>query len=543
MKTSEKRFIGVQLVAALTALLLGTWLGPLQALEHAKIDLYPWLQPLIQTYYQGLTIHGVLNALVFTTLFITGFHTFSILKGLNRPLRWFGLAVAGLGAMLVGLIMAGVVMLMNQASVLYTYYTPMKASPWFYIGLTLVVVGSWLIGWSQLATLARWRKENPGVRTPIIAMGSAVNVLLWQLATLGIAAQMLALVIPWALNLVPATDALLSRTLFWFTGHPLVYFWLLPVYVSWYGMLPKQVGGKLFSDPLARLSFWGFLIFSTPVGFHHQFSDPGIPVAWKAIHTLLTFMVIIPSFMTAFTVIASLERAGRKRGGKGLLGWVGALPWKDASVAAQLLAGLTFFFGGIGGIINASASLNLVIHNTTWVPGHFHLTIATASTLSFMGITFWLIPHLTEKALKWPKIALASVWTWFIGMAIFSSGMHWMGLLGAPRRVPLSTASYSDASWFVPQQLTAVGGTILFVAAALYFAVIIATAVQKKRAAEPVMVPVAEAEISAEHTPLWLDRWSTWIILSIVLVLIGYGPILLKMIVNFNPVSPGFKVW
>lgn len=543
MKTSEKRFIGAQLFAALAALLLGTWLGPLQALEHAKIDLYPFLQPFIQTYYQGLTIHGVLNALVFTTLFITGFHTFSILKGLNRPLRWFGLAISGLAAMIIGLVMAGVVMLMNQASVLYTYYTPMKASPWFYIGLTLVVVGSWFIGWSQLATLAAWRKENPGVRTPIIAMGSAVNVLLWQLATLGIAAQMLVLVIPWALNLVPATDALLSRTLFWFTGHPLVYFWLLPAYVSWYGMLPEQVGGKLFSDPLARLSFWGFLIFSTPVGFHHQFSDPGIPVAWKAIHTLLTFLVIIPSFMTAFTVIASLERAGRKKGGKGLLGWIGALPWKDASVAAQLLAGLTFFFGGIGGIINASASLNLVIHNTAWVPGHFHLTVATASTLSFMGITFWLIPHLTNKALKWPKIALASAWTWFIGMTIFSTGMHWMGLLGAPRRVPLSTASYSDASWFVPQVLTAVGGTILFVAASLYFAVIIATVVQKKHSAEPVIAPVAVAEVDPSHTPLWLDRWITWILLSVALVLIGYGPVLIQMISNFNPVSPGFKVW
>ncbi|NTV35571.1 MAG: cytochrome C oxidase subunit I, partial [Anaerolineaceae bacterium] len=373
MSTRDKRFIGVQIGVALVALAVGILLGPLQALDKASINLYPYLTWLLKSYYQGLTLHGVLNALVFTTLFITGFHTFAILKGLEKPLKFFGLAVAGYVMMIVGLIMAGYMMLANQASVLYTFYPPLKANPIFYIGLTILIIGSWLIGWSQLATLAAWRKENPGVRTPLIAMGSAVNVLLWQLATLGIAVQMLVLVIPWALKLVPATDVLLNRTLFWFTGHPLVYFWLLPAYVSWYGMLPKQVGGKLFSDPLARLSFWGFLVFSTPVGFHHQFSDPGVPIAWKYIHMLLTFLVVIPSFMTAFTVIASLEKAGRSRGGMGLFGWIKKLPWKDPSVAGQLLAGFLFFFGGMGGIINASGSLNLVIHNTTWVPGHFHI--------------------------------------------------------------------------------------------------------------------------------------------------------------------------
>lgn len=543
MNTSEKRFIGWQIGAALAALAVGTFLGPFQALEHANVNLYPFLKPLIKTYYQGLTLHGVLNALVFTTLFITGFHTFAILKGLQRPLRWFKLAVTGLILMLVGMVLSGSMMFANEATVLYTYYPPMKASALFYIGLTLLIVGSWLIGWSQMATLAAWKREHPGQMTPLIAMGSMVNVLLWQLATLGIGVQMLVLVIPWSLGLVPATDALLNRVLFWFTGHPLVYFWLLPAYVSWYGMLPKQAGGKLFSDTLARLSFWGFLIFSTPVGFHHQFADPGVPVAWKYLHTLLTFFVIIPSFMTAFTVLASLERAGRARGGKGLLGWIPALPWRDPSVAAQLLAGFTFFIGGAGGIVNASASLNLVIHNTAWVPGHFHTTVASATTLTFMGISFWLVPHLLQKPLHKPRLALASAWTWFVGMIIFSFGMHWLGLLGAPRRVPFATASYSSESWAVPQIFTAVGGSILFVAAVLYFWSIIGTLLGKQRAAEPIEVPVAEAEVVPGKAPAWLEKWRLWILLSVVLVIIGYAPVLAQLAGNFNPVSPGFRVW
>jgi cytochrome c oxidase subunit 1 len=543
MLLREKRFIGAQIGVALLALAVGTLIGPLQAFEHANLNLYPFLAPLLRSYYQGLTLHGVLNALVFTTLFITGFHTFAVIKGLNRPLRWFNLGLAGLIAMLVGLLMAGYTMLTNQASVLYTFYTPMKASPVFYIGLTVLVIGSWMVGWSQFATLAAWRKAHPGQRTPIIAFGSIVNALLWQLCTLGIAAQMLILVIPWALNLVPATDALLSRTLFWFTGHPLVYFWLLPVYVTWYGMLPKQVGGKTFSDPLTRLAFWSFLVLSTPVGFHHQFADPGVPVAWKYIHTLLTFLVVIPSFMTAFSVIASLERAGRKQGGGGLFGWIKKLPWSNPSVAAQLLGGLLFFSAGITGIINASGSLNLVIHNTAWMPAHFHGTVASVTTLGLMGISFWLIPHLLNKDLSLPKVALASSWAWFVGMLVFMTGMYWLGLLGVPRRVPLATATYAQPSWDIPGIITAIGGGILFIAAILYFVSILATVFSKRQAVAVPEVPVAEAEVDPSHTPAWLDNYKLWIGIAVVLVIIGYGPILIDMFVNINLTAPGFKVW
>ena len=229
----------------------------------------------------------------------------------------------------------------------------------------------------------------------------------------------------------------MARTYFWFTGHPLVYFWLLPAYVSWYGMLPKQAGGKLFSDSLARLSIWLFLVLSVPLGFHHQYVDPGVPPVWKYIHAVLTYSVFFPSMITAFTVIASLEYAGRQNGGKGMLGWITKLPWGDPSVAAQLLAGILFLFGGIGGITNASYNINLVIHNTAWIPGHLHLTVGTAVTLSFMGITYWLVPHMTGRKLWSRRSRSGQAWTWFIGMIIFSNAMH---VSGSARRAAAHAA-------------------------------------------------------------------------------------------------------
>ena len=542
----ERRFIGGHLLIAIIALGIGSLIGPLQALEFSNVDLYQYLDPVLKSYYQGLSLHGVLNALVWTTFFIVGFTTFTTIKGLGRPLSHPRVNQAGFVTMIIGLVMTAGPLLLDQATVLYTFYPPLKASWAFYVGLTLVVVGSWIEGLGFYLTLHAWRQDNRGVRSPFIALAGVINAAMWQIATLGVAIEMLTMLIPWSLGLTDATDPQLARTYFWFTGHPLVYFWLLPAYVSWYGMLPKQAGGKLFSDSLARLTFWMFLIVSVPVGFHHQFVDPGVPQVWKWIHALLTYSVFFPSMLTAFTVIASLEYAARKRGGTGIIGWVRALPWDDPSVTAQLLAGILFMFGGIGGLTNASYNINLVIHNTAWVPGHFHLTVATAVTLSFIGITYWLVPNLMGKQLWGRRVAVAQAWTWFVGMVIFSNAMHMLGLLGAPRRTPLGEALYVPDEWNGHLLRVSIGGMILLVSVLMYLLIMIKTAGGPKVAPELVPeVPIAESLRDPQLTPVWLDRFKPWLIAAGVLLLLAYGPQLIDQIGNMNLNAPGvdFKVW
>lgn len=543
LSPKEKSFVSWHLLVAMVALALGTLFGPLQAFQHAGLNLYPFLQPLIKSYYQGLTLHAVLNALVWTTFFITGFLTFNVIYGLKRPLRYPTLNQVGFCLMIIGLVMAAIPILLNKASVLYTFYPPMKAHWAYYVGLTLVVVGSWVEGYGFYFTYAAWRKENPGERTPFIAFASVLTMVLWQIATLGVAVEMLTMLIPWSLGLIETVDPQLARTYFWFTGHPLVYFWLLPAYISWYAMLPKQVGGKMFSDSLARLAFWLFLLLSVPLGFHHQYVDPGVPPGWKFVHAVLTFSVFFPSLLTAFTVSASLEYGARKNGGTGLFRWVLALPWRDPSVAAQLLAGLLFFFGGIGGLANAAYNVNLELHNTTFVPGHFHLTVATGVTLSFMGVSYWLVPYLTGKKLWKPDLARWQAWLWFIGMIIFSNAMHVLGILGAPRRTALGDAPYVPAEWNSRLLQVGIGGGILFIGAILYFAVMIGTAFSKVKVEKEVEVPVAEALQPVSQTPAWLDRWAPWVYAALALIVIAYGPQLYEQIRNISLTSPGFRVW
>jgi cytochrome c oxidase subunit 1 len=543
VSSGEKKFIGWHVFFAVVALAIGSLFGPLQAFEHSGLDLYPYLKPLFQSYYQGLTLHGVLNALVFTTFFITGFLTLTTIFGLKRPLRNPVLNKVGFWLMVVGLVVTAIPLLLDEASVLYTFYPPMKAHWAFYLGLTLVVVGSWIEGWGFYITYYAWRKENPGVRTPLMTFGGLITMVMWQIATLGVAVEILTMLLPWSLGLIDGADPQLARTYFWFTGHPLVYFWLLPAYVSWYAMLPKQVGGKLFSDSLARFAFWLFLLLSVPLGFHHQYVDPGVPAGWKFLHAILTYSVFLPSLLTAFTIVASLEYAGRKRGGKGIFGWLRALPWGDPSVTAQLLAGVLFFFGGISGMVNASYNINLVVHNTAWVPGHFHLTVASAVTMSFMGISYWMVPYITGKKLWKPKWAVWQSWIWFVGMLIFSNAMHVVGLLGAPRRTPLGLAPYIPEEWSGHLLRVGIGGGIMLIGMYLYVVIIAKSAFAKKAEPADVMVPVAEAKHDPQETPEWLDKWVPRLIGTVALLLVAYGPQLIDQISNISLTSPGFKVW
>src|SRR5699024_1966763 len=161
------------------------------------------------------------------------------------------------------------------------------------------------------------------------------------------------------------------RTLFWYFGHPLVYFWLLPAYMVWYAVIPKVLGTKGFSDNLARLAFVLFLFFSIPVGIHHQLVDPGIDAFWKGLQVVLTFMVIVPLQWTAFSMFSLCETYKGKHGASVLVYWFQKLPCTDSRFELVFIVMLLFIPGGLGGIINASGQITHLVHNTICIVGHF----------------------------------------------------------------------------------------------------------------------------------------------------------------------------
>jgi cytochrome c oxidase subunit 1 len=415
-----------------------------------------------------------------------------------------------------------------SADVLYTFYPPLQAHPLFYAGLASLIVGSWIAGASYIQTFREWRAENPDERIPLRTFMVLTTMLMWYIATLGVATEVVVFLLPWSLGIIPQVDPLLSRTLFWYFGHPVVYFWLMPAYFVWYTILPKLSGGRLFSDPLARVVFVLFLILSTPVGFHHQYIDPGIPEGFKFLAMSNTMFLLLPSFLTAFTVVASMEHGARQRGGSGRFGWLRNLPWDEPAFAGCALAGLMFAAGGFSGMVNAGMNLNYLVHNTLWVPGHFHLTVGTAAALTFMAITYWLLPQVTGKPLRLKTAAIVQPYLWFVGMTLMSNAMHREGLLGVPRRVaepmyPEVTYEGAVASVSEAQFQIAIGGTLLFVSLVLFGASVATTWLGRDTGAIDVNSSLPEPLSGPESSPGILDDLRVWVAVAVVLVALAYG--------------------
>lgn len=542
LSSKDSRLVMAHMFVAFTALFVGASCGLIQTLERSgKLTL-----PAGISYYQILTVHGVVLGLVLTTFFILGFMLSAQSKttgGYNKTeqiLGWIGFWV-----MLAGTVAAAIMILLNEATVLFTFYAPLQAHVIFYIGLALVIVGSWIEGIVMFKRHARFKKENPGEKTPLLSFMAVVTMLMWVISSIGVATTVIFQMIPWAIGWVDTIDVLLSRTLFWYFGHPLVYFWLLPAYMMWYAIMPKIIGGKIFSDSLARLTFILLLFFSIPVGFHHQLTEPGIDPFWKFLQVILTMVVVIPSMMTAFSLFATFESRGRELGAKGLFGWLKKMPWKDARFLAPFIGMLYFIPGGAGGIINASNQMNQVIHNTIWVTGHFHLTAATTVMLTFFGIAFWLVPSLTGRTYTKlaNKLAIAQTIIWTVGMTIMSTAMHWQGLLGGPRRSAYSeyAGNADTASWGAYQMAQAIGGSILFIGMLLMITIFVYLAFFAPKGEEE--YPIAEVSNQAEKTPKVFENWPLWIGITVALILFAYTIPLIDIIQSAPPGAKGFKLW
>ena len=473
-------------------------------------------------YFISVTAHGVSMAYVMTTFFIMGFGYFVAVTALGRPLPGKPWAWLGFWMGFIGVFMALIPVLMGQASVLYTFYPPLTGSPWFYIGLVLVVAGSWIWCVLMLVAMREWKRENPGRPVPLAMFGTVANALLWLWTTVGVAAELLFQVIPAALGFVQTIDAGLARTLFSWTLHAIVYFWLIPAYIAFYTIVPRAAGGRLYSDTMGRLSFILFLLYSLPVGMHHLLMDPEHGNGWKFIQVLLTAFVAVPTLLTIFTITASLEIAGRLRGGRGVFGWIAALPWERPIVLAAGLSFVMLGFGGFGGLINMGYGMNAMVHNTSWITAHFHLIFGGSAVIMYFAIAYEIWPRLTGHAHASTVPLRLQLWLWFIGMMVMTLPWHWLGLQGQWRRV--ANFNYADpiiAGWG-PLVIVSFAGGLVLLASALLF--VRNLAVLRTSTLPALQRPLyALAVDPPQRVPAALNGFGLWNVLVLVLMLLAYG--------------------
>ena len=488
-----------------------------------------------ELYYASVSTHGVLMAYVLTTFFIMGFGYFSALHSLKQdvwsPLfSWTGFVIA-----LVGTVTAAVPLLLGQASVMYTFYPPEMAVTPFYIGAALLFVGSWFWCVDMIVGMMQWRRANPGMVVPLIMFGTTINALLWLWTSMGATLEVLIQILPMKFGWVDTIDPGLARTFFSWTLHAIVYFWLFPAYIAMYSIMPRESGGKLFSDELARVAFVMLFIFSVPIGFHHLYMDPQQAAGWKLLHMFGTFMVAVPTFITGFTILATLEVSGRLRGGKGLFGWIVKLRWDNPMTLATILSMMMLTAGGFGGVINASYSMNALIHNTQWITGHFHLIFGGTSVIMYFAVAYWAWPRITGRKLASRRLALWQLWLWFWGMIITTMPWHVLGLLGQPRRV--DTLPYSDelnAIWN-PYEVVMFAGAVMLTISAIMFIVVLVRSHFSARLAQTPEVVFATAIHQPLRVPKLLNSLAFWNWAMLVYMLASYGYPLLQFVFLGTP--------
>ena len=535
----------IELLFPLALTIFGVYHGVLQVLYRAGI--IQDVSFLGIDYYQGLTAHGVINAIVLTTFFAVGFGHAVISQCLDRGVSvraaWIGLTL-----MIGGTLVAALPIFTGKANVLYTFYAPLKAHPLFYFGVVFLVVGSWVSFWGWIPGYLRWRENHPAQKTPLGAVGIFAAFIIWQICTLPVAYEVIVQLIPWSLGWTKGVNVVLSRILFWLFGHALVYFWLLPAYVMYYMSMPRLAGGKLYSDFYGRAAFMAFIVLSAPLGLHHQFTEPAVSSGYKFLHAVITFLVAIPSFATAFTLAASLEYGARQQGGTGLFAWWGKLPHFDPQrwLFPYLFMGLVIFIlGGLTGIINASYGMNAIVHNTSWIPAHFHLTVAGPVFLAILGMSLYLTAGLLGKPCASPRIAVAVPYVWTLGVFTFSAGLFYGGLHGVPRRTNLglsfldSTSVAYRSDWVIGERVGAVGGCVMGLAVLLFLYVLVRSllAPRSQQAADSFALPESAAYHDEDVGAV--RNFKPWITAGVIAILISYVPPLVQVVSGSYPPSPG----
>jgi len=421
-------------VAGIVFLLIGGVLGLLMGLTRwPTVHLLP-----ADSFYMLLTAHG-LSVLIFWIIFfeiaVLYFTSSTLLRSRLATPRW---AWLGFALMVAGSIMNMVAVFQGRSSVMMTSYVPMSAEPHFYLGLILFAVGALIGCFVFLGTLviARAERTYGDGSIPLVTFG-ALTACIIAIFTIASGAIILIPTFLWKVGYINHIDPLMYRIIWWGMGHSSQQINVSAHIAVWYAVMGVVFGARPLSEKVSRTAFLLYILFLQLASAHHLLTDPGIGTEWKIFNTSYAmYLAVLASMIHGLTVPGAMEAAQRKRGfNKGLFEWLRKAPWGNPTFAGVFLSILIFgFLGGISGVVIGTEQINLIIHNTLYVPGHFHATVVGGTTLAFMALTYWLVPILFRREVILPSLSKFQPYLFGIGTAGLSLFMMGAGTLGVPRR-------------------------------------------------------------------------------------------------------------
>jgi cytochrome c oxidase subunit 1 len=226
------------------------------------------------------------------------------------------------------------------------------------------------------------------------------------------------------------------------------------------------------------------------------------------------------------TVPGAIEAAQRRRGfNRGLFEWLREAPWGNPAFAGMFLSLVMFgFLGGITGVILGTEQLNLLMHNTLYVPGHFHGTVVAGTTLAFMAVSYLLVPLMFRRQIMFPTLARWQPYLFGFGVAGIALAMMGAGTLGVPRRHWDITFSDSmvgfdfPASAYLMMAMNGLSAILAAIGGVIFIVVIVASILFGERVtatARPAAAPPPAAAIGQYGSAGTLKLPGTIILVSV----------------------------
>ena len=473
---SAESLIKVNAVAAAVSLLvagimaLGVVLTRWQEVHLLPADMF----------YLALTSHGI-NALIFWIIFfeiaILYFASSTLLRTRLAAPKW---AWAGFALMIIGAVMNNVAVFQGNSSVMMTSYAPMQAAPHFYLGLILFAVGALIGTFVFFGTLVIAKDDQTYEGSvPLVTFG-AITAAIIAVFTIASGAIILVPTFLWSIGYINHIDAEMYRLIWWGMGHSSQQINVAAHVSIWYLIIGILFGARPMSEKVSRSAFLLYILFLQLASAHHILVDPGISSEWKVFNTSYAmYLAVLASMIHGLTVPGSMEVAQRAKGlTKGLFEWLRKAPWGNPVFSGFFMSLILFgFIGGITGVVMGTEQINLIIHNTIYVPAHFHATVVTGTTLTFMALTYLLIPVLFRRALFLPWVAKMQPYVFAAGMTLMILFMLGAGTLGVSRRhwdMDFTGAALSfeyPGTAYLMMAVAAIGGVLGILGGAMYLTV------------------------------------------------------------------------
>ncbi len=405
-----------------------------------------------RVYMTLMTLHGMVMVFGFLIPMVVSISYYMIPKVLGTErLLWAGAAQWSYWLLIV----AAVLLVIGRPDFTWTAYAPMSTrtgNPLIWMGhvaILLVAISEFLAG----AVLFRNALASKGglKNTPLIAWAAGTIGLLFMVSTFPLGFVGFGLLSDWAewtsvAFFDPSRGGSVKFFLyvFWTYGHPAVYLPFVPAIAIIYTIMPRFLGRPMWSYWSGVAAFVLLSIGALPIGPHHF--QPLYTVAgdYQRFIQILTMLVFIPSVLHVFNWISSLFMGPIPDSARR------AIPFKFMVFSIAFIV-----YGGATAFLNAQIAPNSdFIHNTYWIPAHFHaMFFGFAGQMAFAGIYF-LYPYFTGRMYN-QTLGNWHFWLWQVGLFVKITGMGVAGYLYFPRWV----YDYLDISgWATTQMFITIGG-------------------------------------------------------------------------------------